>query len=307
MAANDDRGGPRRQGRKPGRSGGRPKGAQDRGRTGGGAARRGDDRSGQKRPERDRHGRSGGRTPAPRVPEGTDASGLDRSVRDALRSLPKELADQVGGHLAAAADLADTDPGAAYEHALAARHRAPRLAVTRETCGIALYRMERWGEAAQELRAARRMGGNDALLPVIADCARGVGDPQRALAIALSPEAAALRGAARAETLMVAAGARRDLGQLDAAVVLLRVPELQRDGQEPWRARLRYAYADALAAADHTDEAREWFARVGAGDAAARTDAAERLAELGDSPDAGADAGTPDGEADEAIVDLAEQ
>ncbi|MGH3095038.1 MAG: hypothetical protein ACRDMV_03460 [Streptosporangiales bacterium] len=226
---------------------------------------------------------------------------LDRSVRDALRTLPKELAERVGAHLAAAWHLAETDPAAAYEHAAAARHRTPRLAVTREACGIAAYRTGRWAEAAQELRAARRMSGNDDLLPVIADCARGLGDPQRALAIASSPEAVALRGVARTEALIVASGARRDLGQLDAAVVLLQVPELGQQGREPWRDRLRFAYADALAAAGRTNEAREWFGRVAAAGGAGGTDAAERLAELGGDDAGAATAGS------EAIVDLTEQ
>lgn len=320
MAANDDRDASRRRaggarkdtGKRPGRSSGRD-----------GAGKRAGGAKGRDRGRQDRSGAAGrgrqdrapaadrraaqpreGRRPEPGIPEDVDATALDRSVRDALRTLPKELAERVGAHLAAASHLADTDPAAAYEHAAAARHRAPRLAVTRETCGVAAYRTGRWAEAAQELRAARRMSGNDELLPVIADCARGLGDPQRALDIASSPECVALRGAPRAEALIVASGARRDLGQLDAAVVLLQVPDLGQQGREPWRARLQYAYADALAAAGRTSEACEWFARVAAMGGAIGTDAAERLAELGSDDGQAGTAGNPGGEA---IVDLTEQ
>jgi tetratricopeptide (TPR) repeat protein len=76
----------------------------------------------------------------------------------------------------------------------------------------------------------------------------------------------------------VVAGARADLGQRDAALAMLQVPELRAD--EPWVARLRYAYADALLGVGRRDDAREWFARAAEVDEDAATDAAERLLEL---------------------------
>jgi hypothetical protein len=77
---------------------------------------------------------------------------------------------------------------------------------------------------------------------------------------------------------VVASGARRDLGQEEAAVAMLQVRELTQD--EPWSARLRYAYADALLGIGRGEEAREWFARAAEVDDDAATDAAERLLEL---------------------------
>jgi hypothetical protein len=44
--------------------------------------------------------------------------------------------------------------------------------------------------------------------------------------------------------------------------------------------RLRYAYADALAAAGRREEAMEWFHRTVGVDGDEITDAAERVAEL---------------------------
>ena len=82
-----------------------------------------------------------------------------------------------------------------------------------------------------------------------------------------------------AELLIVAAGARADLGQLDAAIALLQVPDLT-DDDVPWTARLRYAFADTLLAAGRRDEARDWFARAADADSNVDTDAAERLLEL---------------------------
>jgi hypothetical protein len=61
---------------------------------------------------------------------------------------------------------------------------------------------------------------------------------------------------------------------------MLQIRDLTADTTEPWLARLRYAYADALLAVGRREEAREWFARAGEVDEAAATDAAERLLEL---------------------------
>ena len=79
---------------------------------------------------------------------------------------------------------------------------------------------------------------------------------------------------------LVAAGARRDQGQLDAAIVTLQSPELASSSVQPWTARLRYAYADALLAAGREDEAREWFGKTLEADKDGATDASDRLAEL---------------------------
>jgi hypothetical protein len=62
---------------------------------------------------------------------------------------------------------------------------------------------------------------------------------------------------------------------------MLQVPELHRAVDEPWSARLRYAYADVLDALGRTDEARRWFTAAVQVDSDELTDAAERLAELG--------------------------
>jgi tetratricopeptide (TPR) repeat protein len=61
-------------------------------------------------------------------------------------------------------------------------------------------------------------------------------------------------------------------------VNMLQVGEL--DADQPWVARLRYAYANALLAVGRRDEAREWFARAAEVDEDALTDAAEQLLAL---------------------------
>ncbi|MGQ7298343.1 hypothetical protein ACUN9U_18260, partial [Quadrisphaera sp. KR29] len=199
-------------------------------------------------------------------------------MRRDLLTLSKDTAAVVSRHLVAAGQLLDSDPEAAYAHAAAAARRAGRIGSVREAAGLAAYAAGRYEDALRELRTARRLTGSDAYLPVLADCERGLGRPERALDLAAAPEVAQLDLAGRIEMRIVAAGARQDLGQAEAAVVSLQGPELQARGREPWRARLLSAYADALESAGRHEEARTWLERAAAADTTGETGAADRLA-----------------------------
>ncbi|WP_217707953.1 hypothetical protein [Nonomuraea rhodomycinica] len=203
-------------------------------------------------------------------------------MREELRSLPGDLAELVGRHLVAAERaLEEDDPDRAHEHTKVARRFAARIGVVREAAGIVAYRAGHYSEALSDLRAARRMTGSDAYLPVMADCERGLGRPERALDLVRSPEAERLDRPERIELAIVESGARRDLGQNDAAVITLqRLPELRDQDVKPWSARLAFAYADALLDAGHQEAATDWFARAMAFDGDGETDAAERYATL---------------------------
>lgn len=214
------------------------------------------------------------------MPEEITGRELDRAVRAELRTLPQELAARVARHLVVVAELLDVDPELAYKHAKAVRDRASRVAVAREAAGLAAYATGRYAEALAELRAFTRMSGSHEHLAEMADCERGLGRPEKALDLAASPAAQQLEPDSRAELLIVASGARRDLGQDEAAVVVLQGPELNSRSRAPWVARLRYAYADALLGAGREDEARAWFARAAEIDDDGVTDAEERLAAL---------------------------
>ncbi len=217
----------------------------------------------------------------PLIPQDVTGDELDAEARAELRSLPKELAARVASHLVMAGRLVDEDPELAYRHAKAARRLASRVGLVREAAGLAAYHAGEYADALAELRAARRLGGQDGgYLAVLADCERGLGRPERALALARSPEADQLDQEERIELRIVESGARRDLGQYDAAVIALQIPELKDRRLRPWSARLFYAYADALAEAGRDDEARDWFARAAAADRDGETDAAERYSEL---------------------------
>ncbi len=178
-----------------------------------------------------------------------------------------------------AADL-DEDPERGYGYAQAAKRLAARVGVVREACGIAAYRTSRWAEALSELRAARRMTGRDDYLPIMADCERALGRLDRALALVREAKATELERATQIELRIVESGIRRDQGLPEAAVIALQVPELTAGRLRPWSARLFYAYADALLAADRADEARDWFARAAEADTEGETDADDRLNEL---------------------------
>jgi tetratricopeptide (TPR) repeat protein len=207
-----------------------------------------------------------------------DPRSLDNEVRGQLRALARGVAEQVSLRLVATGQLLNDDPEAALEHALIARRLASRIPAVREAVGLAAYRAGEWQTAIGELRAYHRMSGRSTHLAILADCERALGRPERAIDMYRAADADELSPEESTELLIVAAGARADLGQREAAVAMLQVPELS--SAEPWVARLRYAYADALLGAGRTEEARAWFARAAEADEDDLTDAAERLLDL---------------------------
>jgi hypothetical protein len=156
--------------------------------------------------------------------------------------------------------LLDTDPELAYEHAQAAVRRAGRVDVVREAAGLAAYRTERYAEALRELRTVRRLNGSSEHLAIMADCERGLGRPERALALAQEPEAATLDADAQIELAMVVSGARLDLGQPEAALAALSTDAV-RAGTGTVAVRVAQARATALEASGLVDEAAAELAK----------------------------------------------
>ncbi|WP_132333451.1 MULTISPECIES: hypothetical protein [Kribbella] len=255
----DDRGGPRRDER-----GGR---RNERGGRGSGASRHDEEKVGPRKDD-------------PVIPAGITGAELDRSVKAELRSLPRSLADLVAQHLVASGRFLDDDPELAYQHAKTARRLAARLGGVREAVAVTAYLSEHYDEALTEFRAVRRMTGNHEVLPTMADCERALGRPEKALALSREKQVKDLEEGSQIEMLIVAAGARRDMGQTAAAIQTLEVPELTKRTRADWLPRLRYAYADALAEAGRTEDALVWFHRAAGADQDGSTGAAERAAEL---------------------------
>ena len=211
----------------------------------------------------------------PLIPEEVTGEELEKSARAELLSLSADNAKVVARHLVCVNIFIDSDPERAHLHGMAAAHHAGRLAIARESAGYAAYRAGKYEIALRELRAAHRISGDVSIWPVMADCERGLGRPERALEMAGSPEVKKLDKAQEIEMRIVASGARRDLREMDAAVITLTCRELKTEGTE-WAVRLRYAYADALEAAGRHGEAREWFQKCADIDGEGETDALER-------------------------------
>jgi hypothetical protein len=215
----------------------------------------------------------------PNIPADVTGDELDRSITRELSTLSPANAKIVAQHLVAAGLNLDSNPKLALEHARAAVYHAGRIASVRESLGIAAYMSGEFAEALAEFRAAMRISGDVSNWSMMADCERGLGRPAKALAMAGAPEASKLDKSGQIELRIVAAGARRDMGELEAAIVTLTCPELNTKSAE-WSGRLRYAYADALLATGREEEALVWFLNAAASDPEQLTDAVERIDQL---------------------------
>ena len=201
------------------------------------------------RPDRER---------SPEIDEDVTGKELDRATQHQIKTLEAKSSEWVARHLVMAGRLIDDEPELAFQHALAASRRGGRLAAVREAVGLTAYAAGHYGEALREFRTFRRISGSNVHLPVMADCERGLGRPDRALDVARSEEAQDLDAPGKVELAIVAAGARTDLGQLDAAVAELEIPQLDMNRAFSYSPRLFRAYADALAAVGRQEEADKW-------------------------------------------------
>ncbi|RBY97398.1 hypothetical protein DQ237_00010 [Blastococcus sp. TF02-8] len=171
-----------------------------------------------------------------------------------------------------AGSLVDEDPETALAHARAARDRASRLAVVREAVGVAAYHAEDYAEAARELRAYRRMSGDDGYRAVLADCERALGRPEVALRLVAEALAEEPDAEETVELRLVEAGARRDLGEDAAARIVLETalggrPDPARlDIADEGQLRIAAAYADLLRAQGDEERADQWLGAVAAVD-----------------------------------------
>jgi len=221
------------------------------------------------------------------VSEDITGEELDRQTINELRTLPDGLALATARHLVAIEQaLEDEDYSTARAHSDYVRKHAGRVAAVREACAIVHYASGDFSQALSDFRAVSRMRGGNSYLPIMADCERGLGRPQRAVDLLRAFEGPKPRGgqgsdvSTRVEGLIVLAGARSDIGQADAAVLTLKVPELTRLPAGTDRARLQYAYADALLRVGRSTEAQEWMERAAGSDLNGATDAEERCLEL---------------------------
>ena len=150
------------------------------------------------------------------------------------------------------------------------------------------------------------MGGGAGHLAVMADCERALGQPEKAIELSRSVEAADLDESGAAELRIVVAGARADLGQLEAAIGYLEAAGVKTEAGKPYSARLQYAYGDLLAKAGRSVEALDAFMKAADLDEDEETDALDRIDEFLeiDAPVEDADQPTPSGENDEPAAEV---
>jgi hypothetical protein len=204
---------------------------------------------------------SGPRHDDPEIPEDVTANLLDKVARAELKTLSKDNADWVARHLVMTGRLIEEDPQLAHRHALAAGRRAGRIPVVRETVGITAYALGEFELALRELRTYRRISGRDDQLPLMVDCERGIGRPEKALELGRSVPRATLDIPVQVALAIAMSGARLDLGQPEAALTELQIPQLDPERAFAWSPALFDAYATVLEDLGRTEEAEQWWQR----------------------------------------------
>jgi tetratricopeptide (TPR) repeat protein len=214
-----------------------------------------------RRPPRPREDDDRPRHDDPEIPETVLANMLDKVARAELKTLSKDNADWVARHLVMAGQLIEEDPALAHKHAQSAARRAGRIAVVRETVGITAYALGEFELALRELRTYRRISGHDDQLPLMVDCERGIGRPEKALELGRSVPRATLDVPVQVALAIAMSGARLDLGQPDAALTELQIPQLDPERAFAWSPALFDAYATVLEDLGRAEEAEQWWQR----------------------------------------------
>lgn len=253
----DERQGSGRSGSRSSVSGSGYQGQDRRGVRHNGGPRR-DDRPAVHNPSDLRSANRPDRAKSPEIDDDVTGKELDRATSRELDTLDERNRPWVARHLVMAGRLLDLDPQLAFEHALAASRRGGRLGCVREAVGLTAYGAGEYAEALREFRTYRRITGDNTHLPEMVDSERALGRHDKALELAAEVDQSALDKATRVELVMVLSGIHRDLGDLDAALSVLQIPELDRNRGFSFSPRLFRAYADALSEAGREREAKAW-------------------------------------------------
>jgi tetratricopeptide (TPR) repeat protein len=198
----------------------------------------------------------------PDLPADVEARQLAKEARVELKTLSKDNADWVAQHLVMASRLIDADPELAHRHALSASRRAGRIGVVRETLAITAYATGDFALALRELRTYRRITGSNDQIALMVDSERGVGRPDRALELGRSVDRTSLPTDVQVSLAIAMSGARLDLGQDEAALAELEIPQLDPNRAFSWSPDLFHAYAEVLEALGRDDDAATWRERA---------------------------------------------
>ena len=231
-------------------------------RSGGGDRRFDGDGARDSRPPRSDRPDDAPRHDDPPVDEDVTPSELDKAAWRELKALSKENAEWVAGHLVMASRVVDDDPERAHKHALAASRRAGRVSVVRETVGITSYLTGNFALALRELRTYRRLSGSNDQLPLMVDCERGLGRPDRGLELAGDVDRASLPVPVQVELAIARSGARLDMGRADLALGELEIAQLNPDVAYSFSPALFDSYAIVLEELGRQEEADTWGERA---------------------------------------------
>lgn len=224
------------------------------------------------KPRRDRR-----RTPP--VGEPPPGGSRGRAISERAPNLPKEwvreidryaregAAEAVAGAVSRALTaFAEGNFEVAARAALDAKRDAPRSGMVQEVVGLSAYHLGWWKEALGELMAYRRITGSKDQNHVIADCFRALGRPEKATEICGEVDKSEVPPEVWAETMIVAAGALADRGDLERALRTLARADLDPAVVEPYHLRLWYVRADLLERLGRQEAAHELWGRISAED-----------------------------------------
>jgi hypothetical protein len=151
---------------------------------------------------------------------------------------------------------------------MSAARRAGRIAVVRESLAITAYATGDFALALRELRTYRRISGSNSQLPLMVDSERGVGRPDRALELGRSVERSSLPAGVQVALAIAMSGARLDLGENEAALAELQIPQLDPKTAFSYSPELFAAYAEVLEELGREEEAQVWHERAARADVA---------------------------------------
>lgn len=188
---------------------------------------------------------------------------LEASARRELRGLGRVNAENVARHLVMLQRLLESDPEKAYQHARYASSHAGRVAVVRESAGIAAYLAGHYQAALGHIRAARRLSGFDLHHAIEADCERALGRLDQALKVAAAADPKFLDDLEEAEIAMVVSGVRSEKGQPELGLIVIEdAIRLFRGDRETLR-RMHSVRADRLEELGRRQEADKIRQRIG--------------------------------------------
>ena len=177
--------------------------------------------------------------------------------------MPPNVLDEVVKAVGSATDALESgDTKRATELLTWAKSVATRSGTIREALGVTYYAAGKYAEAHSELLAYRRLSASQDQNHLLADCARAAGRHDKVHEYVEQMIAADVEPSRVAEGLIVLAGDRADVGDLEGALDTLRRADLDPVKVEPWHPRVWYVAGDLSERLGLLEQAREYFGAI---------------------------------------------